>query len=434
MIYSLEGITTGATTLSTIISAYWSFDSIAIDLYGVYNGNMINGATYTPASANYFGYGRALSLNSSLNQSFQVTTPFLNLAYTSFTIEAWIYSPTGFAGASGIFGQCQCSTCANQCLYFIVQANRLYIGFTFNDLSGSTTLASSTWYHVAFVYNYQTQQQILYLNGIQENLKSNAQPYQGTNGTVQIGSTQVFLIPNYFNGYIDNVKLVTRAKSAAEINKDGSLIAYYSFDSPYPTNDNGPNGLNGTAVNAATVTGRVNQAMLFTGSASYFQAYGFYQVYGVYPSKPFSVSLWLNPGSVSSCSIVQQSLNQTGGSSCFSMIGIYSTNGNTGQIMVQGWAWQIIYGPYLTVNTWTHVSMTYSSVNGIILYVNGIRFGSTGSFGFGYAGDITWIQIANSISCNTGYMSGAVYQGLVDEVYVHNRELAQTDVTALANP
>jgi len=219
---------------------------------------MVNGATYAPTSTTYFGYGEALSLTSSSSQFFQVATPFLNLAYTSFTIEAWIYSATGFAGDNGVFGQCQCSTCENQCLYFIVRANRLYFGFTLNDLAGSSTLTTSTWYHIAFVYDYQNQQQILYLNGIQENLKSNAQPYQGTNGTIQIGSTQIFLTTNYFNGYIDNVKVVTRAKSAAEINNDGSLTAYYSFDFPYPTNDNGPNGLNGTSVNTAIVTGRVN--------------------------------------------------------------------------------------------------------------------------------------------------------------------------------
>jgi hypothetical protein len=55
------------------------------------------------------------------------------------------------------------------------------MGFTLNDLSGSQTLTAFNWYHIAFVYNYQTQQQILYLNGVQDTIKSNAQPYQGTN-------------------------------------------------------------------------------------------------------------------------------------------------------------------------------------------------------------------------------------------------------------
>jgi hypothetical protein len=187
-------------------------------------------------------------------------------------------------------------------------------------------------------------------------------------------------------------------------------------------------------VNTAIVTGRVNQAMLFTGSTSYFQAYGFYQVYGVYSNKPFSISLWIKPAAAGGCNIIQQSVGQTNGT-CMNMIGISSVTGSTGQIIVQGYAWLLIYGPFIVVNTWAHISWTYSSTNGYTLYVNGILFGSTGATGFGNSGSITWIQIGNSINnCQNGYISSATYQGLVDEVYVHNRELSQADVTALANP
>ncbi|CAF1411372.1 unnamed protein product [Rotaria sordida] len=141
------------------------------------------------------------------------------------------------------------------------------------------------------------------------------------------------------NGYIDNVALTTRAKSSVEILRDASLIAYYSFDSPNPTVDNGPNGLDGTSNNIVTATGRVNEAMRFLGSSSsYFRAYGFYQMfYGVVSLKPFSMAMWINPSSISypaSCS---------------------------------------------------------GSANGY-------------------------------------------YQGYVDELYIYNRELSQTDVTSLANP
>ncbi|CAF1191036.1 unnamed protein product [Didymodactylos carnosus] len=430
---SIDSLATATTTSLTIVSAYWSFDNITTDLYGVYNGQTVNGATYSLASSSYVGYGEALSLTSSSSQAFQVSTPFLNLSYTSFTIEAWIYSTTSYTGDNGVFGQCQCSSCTNQCLYFIIRANRLYIGFTYNDLSGSSTLTISTWYHIAFVYNYQNQQQILYLNGYQDNIKSNAQPYQGTNGTVQIGSTQVFLSTNYFNGYIDNVKVSTRAKSATEILNDASLTAYFSFDLPYPSNDNGPNGLNGTSANTATVTGRVNQALVFTGSSSYFQVYGFYQLFGLYSNKPFSISLWVNPTSTTSCSIIQQSTNQSGGT-CLNMIGVWSTANYAGQLTVQGWAWPTIYGPYVTANTWTHISWTYSVTNGYSLYVNGVLFGNTGSSGFSGSGSITWLQIGSGLACSSGSIPNTAYQGAVDELYVHNRELSQTEVTTLANP
>ncbi len=382
----------------------------------------------------YLGNGRALNLVSSSSQSFVVPNPFFNLNYTSLTIEAWIYSTTSYTGDNSIFGQCQCSTCSNQCLFFIIRGSRLYGGFTLNDVAGSTTLTTNIWYHIAFVYNYETQQQIVYLNGIQDTIKSNAGPYQGMNGSMQIGSTNASLAPNYFNGYIDNVKVTTRAKSATEILNDASLIAYYSFDFPSPNSDNGPNGFNGTSVNTATVLGRVNQAMRFTGSSSYFQAYGFYQVgYGVYMNKPFSISMWINPSSTASSTFVQQSTTQSGGS-CLNMIGFYSASGLAGQLLVQTYGFPTIYGPYITMNTWTHFSWTYSPTNGYTLYVNGILFGSTGAYTLLASGAITWLQIGYNFVCTAANIYNAGYQGSIDEIYIHNRELTQTDVTALANP
>jgi hypothetical protein len=405
-------------------------------MYGVYNGTLVNGASYSPVSTTqpYLGNGRALNLVSSSSQTFLVSNPFLNLTYTSFTIEAWIYSTTSYTGDNTIFGQCQCSTCANQCLLFIIRGNRLYAGFTLNDVAGSTTLTTNLWYHIAFVYDYETQQQIVYLNGVQDGIKSSAGPYQGMTGTIQIGWTNASLAPNYFNGYIDNVKVTTRAKSAAEILSDASLIAYYSFDFPSPNNDNGPNGLNGISVNTATVLGRVNQAMRFTGSSSYFQAYGFYQAgYGVYMNKPFSISMWINPSSIVSSAIIQQSINQSGGS-CLNMIGFYSANGLAGQLLVQTYGFPTIYGPFITMNTWTHFSWTYSPTNGYTLYVNGILFGSTGACTLLATGAITWLQVGYNFVCTSANIYNAGYQGSIDEIYIHNRELTQTDVTALANP
>jgi hypothetical protein len=407
-----------------------------MDLYDVYNGDLVNGASYNPISTNqpYLGNGRALSLSSSLNQSFIVSTPFLNLAYTSFTIDAWIYSLTSYIGDNGIFGQCECSTCANECFYLIVVGTHLYAGFTLNDLSGSSILTSATWYHVAFVYNYQTQQQIIYLNGVQDGIKSNAAPYQGTIGIIQIGSTNVSLTTNYFNGYIDNVRVTTIAKSAAEILSDASMIACYSFDLPSPNVDNSPNGLDGTSVNTAISAGRVNQAIHFSGSSSYFQAYGFYQAgFGVYTNKPFSISMWINPSSTAGCAFVQQSTTQTGGS-CLNMIGFFSYSGLGGQLVVQSYGYPAIFGPFITMNTWTHFSWTYISTNGYTLYVNGVLFGSTGAHSLSASGDITWLQIGYNFPCATGYIPNAAYQGSIDEIYIHNRELTQTDVTTLANP
>ncbi len=393
----------------------------------------MNIASYSPASTTqpYLGNGRALSLSASSSQYFLVSTPFLNLSYVSFTVEAWIYL-TNLTGDRPIFSQCACSTCLNQCFFFIIRSSRLYADFTFNGLSGSTAISASTWYHVAFVYNYATEQQILYLNGVQDSIASNAAPYQGINASIQIGAADISLQTYYFNGYIDNVKLTTTAKSSTEILFDASVTAYYPFDLSSLNNDTGPNGLNGASTNAILVEGRVNEAIHFSGSLSYFQAYGFYQLFFSVNNKPCSVSFWMNPSAVSSSTIVQITQLQSSGS-CNNFIGITSANGLTGQLLVEGAYYPTIYGPFLTRNVWTHVSVTYSTTNGMTLYINGIVYGSTGADSFGYPGNITWLQIGYTFPCS-GYLSNVGYQGSIDEFYVHSRELTQADVTALANP
>ncbi|CAF4015453.1 unnamed protein product [Rotaria sp. Silwood2] len=428
--------TTATTTQTTAVTiAYWSFDSITTDFYNVYNGVLMNSAPFfsNTTTQPYVGIGGGLSLTASSSQYFSVSSPFLDLTYKSFTIETWIYPSISSTADYGIFGQCQCSSCPNQCLYFIIRSYRLYVSFMNNDLSGSTILTSNTWYHIAFVYNYNTRQQILYINGYQDAIKSNSNSYQGTNGSILIGAALVYLTTSYYSGLIDNVKITTRAKSATEILNVASLTAYFSFDQLNPTDDSGPLELNGIATNIALVDGRVNEAMRFSGSSSYFYAYGFFQIgQSVISSKPFSVSLWINPSSTASCTLVQ-TIGVLNSSPCHNLLGFYSAVGSTMQILVQGYGWPLIYGPFVTVNTWTHISVTYSQINGLRLYVNGVYYGSSGSFTFSASGRIMYLALGYMSSCGSNIIN-AGYQGLVDEVYVHSREISQSEVSALANP
>ncbi len=429
--------TTTTTTSSTVTIAYWTFDNVVTDFYGVYNGQFMNGAGFSPnvTSQPYIAFGRALFLNYALNQLFLVSTPFLDLTFKSFTIETWIYSTVATTDR-GIFSQCQCSTCANQCLFLLIRANRLYVGFTLNDLYGNASLSTNTWYHIAFVYNNQTQQQILYINGFQDSIISNAESYQGTNGSIQIGSTQVYGTTNYFNGYIDNLMVTTRAKAASEILRDASLLAYYSFDLPNPTADSGPNGWTGANVNGVTASGRVNNALRFISGTAYFQSYGYYPLpFGVTPTKPFSVALWINPSSLSTSTIIQLFNTPLSGFSCLSLLGIYSLSGIVAQITVLSSSSNqiLLIGPFVTSNTWTHISITYGSTNGYSLYVNGTLFGTTGSYVISGSTTLGYLMIGYCTYCWNAYGNGNYY-GSIDEAYIYNRELAQSDVTALANP
>ena len=434
------------TTTPTVITAYWSFDFTTNDAFGVYNGTLINNATYLNATTTlpYVGNAPALFLSNPTstptNSSFLISS-FLNLSYRSFTVEAWIYATSTFSGDNSIFSQCQCTTCPNQCLSLLVRSGRLYMGFGLNDISGLTSLAGTTWYHVAFVYNYETMQQILYLNGVQDRASSSSAPYQGQSGVTQIGVSQSSTSQStLFNGYIDNVRVTTRAKSAAEIYNAATLMAYYSFDLPNQVLDSGPNGLHGIQYNTALVAGRVNQAMRFTGTGSFFQAYGFYTLaWGVVSNRPFTIAMWLNPSSTGSSVVIQVSPFQNSTYSpayIMNLIGFISTTGtNTGQLVTQLYAWQSIFGPYLPLNTWSHVVFTFSSTRGNSQYVNGALVAATGATTSGNVwGSIMWLQVGYAFCWSSAYIPCTGYQGSVDELYIYNRELSASEVWALANP
>ena len=68
---------------------FWSFDNNFNDLYNVYNGVGMNGATFI--SPGYTGYGSALSLNGT-NSQYVLVSNYKDMTYTSFTWEMWSYA------------------------------------------------------------------------------------------------------------------------------------------------------------------------------------------------------------------------------------------------------------------------------------------------------------------------------------------------------
>src|SRR5690242_6806296 len=69
------------------IRILWKFDNNLDDYYNNYPGVGHNGPTYKSPGIN--GYGTCLYPNSSVNQSLTIySPPFLNMAYTSFSLVA----------------------------------------------------------------------------------------------------------------------------------------------------------------------------------------------------------------------------------------------------------------------------------------------------------------------------------------------------------
>ncbi|CAF1190198.1 unnamed protein product [Didymodactylos carnosus] len=424
--------TTTALTLS-VISAYWSFDGNANDMYGVYNG-ILNGITlpvYGTAANTYFDSGLSISC-SSVSQQYIAITNYFNLANQSFTFEAWIY-PTSVSGDNVLMSQCTCTYCPSQCLILLIRNGRAYMGFNSNDLLGTTLITTSAWYHIAFVYNYQTLQQIIYIDGVQDNLRSNAQPYQGYNGTLYLARS--VLTGTYYSGWLDNVALTTRAKIATEIFNDATQIFYFSFDQPSPYYDNGPNRLNSTnQQNLVSAIGHINQSIRFSASSAYFQMFAFTSI-GSPNTKPFTFAVWINPTSVNGGIIIHWSGSSAGNNNQQELLGFTYSGQIVAQLYQSSSVIPVVSGPFVTVNTWNHLAYTFSTTNGVTLYVNGVSQGTSGAVSYysnaGGAG--IYITLGYSFGYSNNYIGNYPFQGTMDEFYAYRRELSSLEIAILAN-
>jgi hypothetical protein len=168
-----------------------------MDGLSVFNGTTVNSPIYRTPGIN--GYGSSLLFNRSASQFVNVPT-FRSLASRSFTVEMWFYGVGITSADHGFFGQYQAAS-ASRSLHYQLRSNVLYLAFFNDDLAGTTTIQNNIWYHAAFVYDYSTSQQKIYLNGVLDAIRTSSGPYLGTSGAIVIGKTeQVSGGPNYFNG------------------------------------------------------------------------------------------------------------------------------------------------------------------------------------------------------------------------------------------
>ncbi|CAF1623893.1 unnamed protein product, partial [Didymodactylos carnosus] len=263
-------------------------------------------------------------------------------------------------------------------------------------------------------------------------------PYLGYNGSITIGYSPL-VSTTYFSNYIDNVALITRAKSSTEILADATQLWYFSFDLPNPYYDNGPNRLNGTAYSITSVTGHnsIGQAIRMTTTSSYFQLYGI-SSYSYPTSKPYTYAMWVYPSSNLGGVLVHVSYSQPGYNYQQELLGLtYS-----GQLVTQVnantpvSAYPSVIGPVISINTWTHVACTYSMTNGLTLYVNGVSQGSTGSntvTSYYLIPNYVYLTLGYSFGYGNNYIPAYPFQGSIDEFYAYSRQLSASEIYTLAS-
>ncbi|CAF1051646.1 unnamed protein product [Rotaria sordida] len=308
------------------------------------------------------------------------------------------------------------------------------MSFAGDNCESSESVPLNTWTHAAFVFDKVTLAMSIYRNGNLVGYCISALPLQGIENNVTIGYIPGIVAvygSNFFQGYIDQLTIVNRAKSACEILDDATLATYYDFDNSPILNDSGPNSLSSTSQFVSfTSSGYSSKAISFNNSTSYLQISGLTGLGTT--NKSFSISLWIRPHSLSG-TIVYVSSTAVGAGWCLSFIG-FATNGS---IVAQIWNGpaRTVFGPALSISSvWYHIVETWSSINGLRLYIDRVLIASDPSLVTYTASSASnYVRLANrpNNSCAFGEVGlTTAFYGDIDDFRIYSRELAIDDICA----
>ncbi|UJR08678.1 hypothetical protein I4U23_012936 [Adineta vaga] len=438
VVFSFSNKTINTKSSNTPEIIQWLFDKNFNDVYGQYNGEFISTAdTAEPDSSRmwlspgYAGYGSAIKFS----DTYGIVNKNLDLTTNSFTVSAWILiteaysSPYGISNYFIIFNHCVARD-TDKCLQLAVKNDYLYLGFYDDDLMSRNLLNTNQWYHIAYLYDRSKSEQIIYLNGILDCKRTASGPYAENSPKIIFGYTAFDDQFTFNNGLIDKITFVSRLKTDTELIDEATLVAFYPFDGTY--NDAGPNSINNVFSVSTTFDsdGKSNQSLVVNIlSPSCFRTTGFYYLSQL--NYPFSFSLWIyayeRVGSILQVSdlsdwcvpmigfdksgyLIAQSLSKNG---------IYSTSSEFGKELLE---------------KWTHISMTYSTQNGIRLYINGNFIvqtrGNNDYLGSQNMSSVT-IGMCNELTaCNRvdNTIQLLQFQGKIDELRIYSRELSSTEI------
>ncbi|CAM2714788.1 unnamed protein product [Rotaria socialis] len=414
------------------VVASWAFENSFEDSTNVYNATP---ASQTPSFV--LGYvGQAASFNATAKQALHTAyIPFKNV---SFTVDVWM-KQNGFPNPSdySIVGLCS-SGITDSCLHMNIRSTKFYMGFYSDDIQSVTSMPLNYWMHVAFVFDVSNLQQSIYVNGVLDRQRTASSALKNAISNFTIGTNAYVKTPNnYFQGYIDQLSINRRVKSSCELLDIATLAGYFKFDVNSCLIDSGPNGVITKASNYLIISGHKNQAISFSGaSMSYFQASGLTGL-GM-SNRSFSITFRIQP-QILSGTLVHLSTSSLGtGSQCFSLLGFTSNGTIVAQILTNNNTIIAVTGPILPLSSaWTEIVQTWSSTNGLKLYVNNTLVRSVAASTFrGSETTPNYLTLGNCLNGCDACVNGSIdapgpFTGAIDDWRIYNRELNSSDVCTL---
>jgi len=458
---------------NTGLVGYWSLNdgngSIATDFSGKRNhGALTSSPTWVDGK-----FGKALRFSGSNYVSINDNP---SIRPTSITVSAWIRANSVTTGVragvvskwflSALWGY-SIETGLASCDAGAGDGARTGIKFMFRSTAVSTdTCAFSNlseipgkWQHVVGTFDESSGDAKIYIDGV---LISTVDKTAGTLhqplsplgiGAINDNSSW----GKNFDGTIDEVRIYNRALSDSEVatlygktrsvvvNKSiagitNGLVGWWTMDggdinwATGVVTDKSPSGNNGNFVGLATTTGpvlgKIGQAMRFNGTTDYVKMGN---VYAFERTDPFSVSVWVKRGVLSSNQRFFGKMKASSGNrgwvfqlstSNAATVALNSTSG-TNSLVVN------TTNTFTDTNNWHHYAFTYdgsSGPSGVRIYVDGVQEATSASFN-----SLSATIVDATVPFQIGARDGAdsPFGGLVDDARIYNRVLSSTEINRL---
>ncbi len=309
---------------------------------------------------------------------------------------------------------------------------------------------NDTWHHVVATID-RDGLAILYIDGSEVNnadVSHLSSLDESNNENLEIGREGVY--DTYcFNGLIDEVAIYSRALSAEEILQhfqNGLEGLGYEVECTLPPSgilswwpgngntDDFQNSNNGTPINGATfVAGMVDQAFSFDGADDYVDIP---DSDSLDTGTQFTIDAWFKTDDVDKVDSGTGSKTQT-----ILMYGWDPADGKNNPLHIRdgklyvairgyGGGFEDIVGVTpINSDTWYHAAVTYDGITAT-LYLNGaVEYSGTRTMNMNTNSRIMIGRYQNPLNKNYFF----AFDGLIDEVELHNRALSQAEIQAIYN-
>ncbi len=438
---------TTPTLVDTGLMAYWSFNAQDMSGNTAYDrsGRPGNSGTTSNTTKVEGKIGQGLYFNGS-NSIVSISAPSPSLSTPTYaTYSAWVYTNGDPGHAQYILREGNGSVYS---LYLAATTRNLTFGNVSGTRDSGYAIPINTWTHVALTIDNGTG--IFYVDGVKVNQQSFTVSGIGSSAYVYLGAFDNGPT-NEFNGNLDEIRIHSRALTAAEIKGlydagqsdklnssvsqpqgagrlDSGLTAYYKLDDGSGTSatDSSTNGNTGTLTNGPTwTTGQVGSAVDFDGTNDYISAA---DIDALDSTSNVTVSAWVNADNWTgqSASLISNLVKKDG-----NYILRKSTDGITAGIKFFWWngSGNIRYASVTTLpstGAWHHIVGVAANNDVVGVYIDGALASGTVSTYLPGTRVLTNILEIGSAAGGTESLDGRL-----DEVRIYNRALSADEIGQL---